>query len=196
MEETNRDLYLDALRWQLSPLPQDEREDVVKEIESHILDSQEAGEPFAVVLAQLGEPQALAKAYLADYYLRTETNGSGLDFGQLFRAAGLVLGSGLLSILVVPTLAGIAFAFGITALLSPLLGVLRTFGADWIVIGGGSWQVPAEWSIPTTLVLSAIMGLIAWGAFVLLRHYMRWVLASYRKVASRIAPSGPITALL
>jgi F-type H+-transporting ATPase subunit beta len=61
--------YLDELRRQLVRLPLAERDDAVKEIGSHIAEARAAGMPLAAILARLGQPDALARAYVADYLL-------------------------------------------------------------------------------------------------------------------------------
>ncbi len=47
--------YLDELRRNLRPLPEEERSDAVREIESHIAEGQADGRPTAAVLAGLGD---------------------------------------------------------------------------------------------------------------------------------------------
>jgi hypothetical protein len=65
------DRYLERLRSSLRSLPPGEIDDIVREIQSHLIDSAEqAGqlEPqrLASAMARLGEPAALASAYLMD----------------------------------------------------------------------------------------------------------------------------------
>ena len=54
--------YLDELRRNLRPLPEEERSDAVREIESHIAEGQADGRPTAAVLAGLGDARTLARA--------------------------------------------------------------------------------------------------------------------------------------
>jgi F-type H+-transporting ATPase subunit beta len=61
--------YLDELRRQLVQLPPAERDDAIKEIGSHIAEARAAGMPLAAILARLGQPDSLARAYAADYLL-------------------------------------------------------------------------------------------------------------------------------
>ena len=58
--------YLDQLSRSLHALPERDRSDAVREIASHIAESHAASQPVAVVLAGLGDPRVLARAYLAD----------------------------------------------------------------------------------------------------------------------------------
>ena len=53
--------YLDELRRNLRPLPEDERSDAVREIESHIAEGQADGRPTAAVLATFGARRGLRR---------------------------------------------------------------------------------------------------------------------------------------
>src|SRR5919199_461726 len=87
--------YLDELRRHLSRLPDAERDDAVREIESHIADACASGMPLMVVLARLGEAYALARAYEADFLLRQPlaepTEEPVLDEGRIVRIVGPVV---------------------------------------------------------------------------------------------------------
>jgi uncharacterized membrane protein len=173
--------YLAALRQELHALPEPERADAVREIASHLAESQVAGRPAPEVLSGLGEPRALARSYLADYYLQGELAHGKLTLWQFLTRLGFTLGAGLVSVFVVPLLSVTAVGFGLVAIASPFLGIIRTFGARWIVIGSSNgWQVPYAWSLPVLVGLGALCGLIAWAAAWLLRHYVSGVLAGYR----------------
>ena len=64
-----------------------------------------------------------------------------------------------------------------------MLGVLRSLGASWIVIGmSDDWQVPLEWSVPVTVAIAVVCGTVAWGAAWLLRIYLRTLLRGVRRV--------------
>ena len=88
-----------------------------------------------------------------------------------------LIGAGmwLLSLVVVPVLGLVALGFGAVAVMAPAVGVLRTFGIDWVRMEIFSWQVPTPWSIPAALVISVVCGAFALGAAVMLRSYLRWM---------------------
>lgn len=167
-------------------LPEAERVDATQEIRSHIAESQARGEPIAAVLGRLGEPSALARAYLSDYYLRTEGTSPGMSRFVSIGALGLVLGTGLVSVIVVPLLATLTVVLGLAAVASPVFGILRTLGAaTWLVLGNNpGWQVPRIWSLPVLLGLGVLSGLLAWLALGLLRRYINAVLLRYRRMLS------------
>ncbi len=171
--------YLDELRRNLGPLPEAERSDAVREIESHIAEGQADGRPTAAVLAGLGDARTLARAYVADYHLRVLREGALGSVARFALSSVFVSGSGLLSLFVVPFLVLLT----ILAVAMPVLGILRTFGVAGIVMGdSGGWQVPILWSFPASLVLAAAFAVLAWAGYKLLRGHLRLVLAGYRKL--------------
>jgi hypothetical protein len=89
--------------------------------------------------------------------------------------AAIGAGAWLLSLIVVPLLGVAALCFGGVAVMAPALGVLRTFGIDWVQMELFNWQVPVLWSIPAALVISVVSGAFALGAAVMLRSYLAWL---------------------
>jgi hypothetical protein len=89
------------------------------------------------------------------------------------------MGLWLLSLAAVPLLATIALGFGLVAVLAPALGVLRTFGIDWVQMEMFNWQVPTLWSIPAALVISVVSGAFSLGGAVMLRSYLRWMRSGF-----------------
>jgi uncharacterized membrane protein len=175
--------YLDELRRNLRPLPEEERSDAVREIESHIAEGQADGRPTAAVLAGLGDARTLARAYVADYHIRVPRGGALGSVARFVLSSAFVSGTGLLSLFVVPMLALLTALAGLLAVVTPVLGVLRTFGVSGIVMGdSGGWQVPVLWSFPASLVLAAAFAVIAWAGYKLLRGYLRLVLEGYRRL--------------
>jgi F0F1-type ATP synthase beta subunit len=87
--------YLDELRRYLVRLPEPEREDAVKEIDSHIAHARLAGSPLAAILARLGEAALLARAYEADYLLQqplpTDVQPPTPEAGRVVRIVGPVI---------------------------------------------------------------------------------------------------------
>lgn len=175
--------YLDELRRNLGPLPEAERSDAVREIESHIADGATDGRPTASVLAGLGDARTLARAYVADYHFRVPRGGALGRVSRFVLSSAFVSGTGLLSLFVVPLLALLTSLAGLLAVWMPVLGVLRTFGIPGIVMGGpGEWQVPTLWSFPASVALGAAFAVLAWAGYKLLRGYLRLVLAGYRRL--------------
>ena len=175
--------YLEELRRNLRPLPEDERSDALREIKSHIAEGQADGRPTTAVLAGLGDARTLARAYVADYHLRVPRDGALGSAARIVLSSVFVSGTGLLSLIVVPFLVLLTALAGVLAVASPVLGVLRTFGVPGIVMGdSGGWQVPILWSFPASVALGAACAVLAWAGYKVLRGYLRLVLAGYRKL--------------
>lgn len=75
MTETSGPLrvYLETFRLGLAGLRADERDELVREIESHAAEATAAGEPLATVLEKLGPADRLARAYGAELLLERRT---------------------------------------------------------------------------------------------------------------------------
>jgi hypothetical protein len=95
------------------------------------------------------------------------------------RDAAAAVGGWLLSLMVVPVLGAVALGFGLVAVMAPALGVLRTFGIDWVRMEMFNWEVPVLWSVPAALVISVVCGAFSLGATVMLRSYLGWVRSGF-----------------
>jgi len=180
--------YLARLTRSLQALPERDRSDAVREIASHIAESQVAGQPVAVVLTGLGDPRVLARAYLADYYGHHQPGNRWQLWRHRLASFGFILGSGVTGLVVVPVLSMLAFAFGLAAPVTVVLGILRFLGASWITIRLlPDTELPQVWSVPVTLAFALVFAAVAWGAAQLLRLYMMAVLAGYRRVLPSVA---------
>ena len=177
--------YLSDLEAALSRLQPDQRRDALNEIEAHFTDASAAGAPPDEVIARLGPPRLLAAALVAETLDKREESGAVKAFRVLVGSI-FITGASFTSLMVVPLLAAAAFLFGLSAVLSPIAGVVRTFGATWIQIDlGPGRSLPDEWSIPFTLGLAIVCAAIALGAYKLLRIYLRLAARGYRAVLGR-----------
>ena len=113
--DTMAQQYLDQLTRFLHALPERDRSDAVREIASHIAESHAAGQPVAVVLAGLGDPRVLARAYLADYYGQQPPGTRWQLWLHRLAGLGFVLGSGVTSLVVVPVLSVLTLTLGLAA---------------------------------------------------------------------------------
>ncbi len=103
---------------------------------------------------------------------------------NVMRVAAFVVGSGFLSLLVVPVLAVLVATFGLSAIVVPGVGVLQVLGLISESHGVTYWgkPVPTGWVLPLTLAISVVSAAIAWGAQRLLTRYAAAVLAGYRRL--------------
>lgn len=179
----NRTEYLRIFYERLHFLPEEERVDAVREIESNMAESLTNGVPEAVILSRLGDPRKLAKAYQSEYMIGKGSHRSLRNWGQMIV---FYCTSGLLSVMVVPFLATFAYGFGFCAVLSLLAGVIRSFGVPWINMSLGDWyEVPYALSIPVGMLIAAITGSIAWVSHKYLKIYMKYVSRQYSRMIPR-----------
>lgn len=169
---TRIDLYLAALRRALDEVPAAEREELVREIESHLLEAYaESGdradlpqtERIEAVIDRLGPPSLYADALASEHALRQATTGfhpasvlrglagrMGLGLGQAL--GGLVFGFGYLALLVV-AIATLAKPF------VPASGLWIHPGGGWslsLVDQPGATEVLGWWIIPIGLAVLVI----------------------------------------
>ncbi|ASA23628.1 DUF1700 domain-containing protein [Paenibacillus donghaensis] len=171
--------YLNAFHHHLHPLPEAERMDAVREIESHIEESLYNGQGESEILARLGNPRKLAKAYVSEQVIQ----GKDRSFAAMMMLIRFYCSTGLLSIMVIPFLATIAFGFGLSAVLSLLAGVLRTLGVPYITMNiGNDIQVPREYSMLVAVILAVILEGIAYYSWIYLRKYITYISTEYRKL--------------
>lgn len=70
--------YARKLRWALSTLPEAERDGIVAEMRSHVLDRVDAGATVDEALAALGTPEAYARAFRDSYTVATAISSRSL----------------------------------------------------------------------------------------------------------------------
>ncbi|MCM3748832.1 DUF1700 domain-containing protein [Paenibacillus pasadenensis] len=161
--------YLSKFQTSLKALPEEEMQDAIREIESHIMHGIQDGQPEQIILARLGDPKKLAKAYSSEYISQTNPR----SFKEVMSKIGFYCTAGLLSIAVVPILGTIAYGFGFCAVIIVLAGIIRTFGATWINMSiAPGYEVPAVWSFPFALVVASIIGAIAFVSWKNLKNYL------------------------
>ncbi|WP_163857371.1 DUF1700 domain-containing protein [Paenibacillus elgii] len=171
--------YLEKLYQLLEKMPEDERLDAIREIESHIAEGVAGGQSEDAILARLGDPRVLAKAYRSEYIME---KGPARSFKDVMIMVGFYCTTGLLSIMVIPVLATLAGGFGFSAVLVFIAGLLRTLGVTGIRMNLGPVEVPTEWSMVVSTIVGGIVGGIAYLSWRGLRIYMNFLSASYKKV--------------
>ncbi|KPV55922.1 hypothetical protein QJ48_30510 [Paenibacillus sp. A3] len=175
--------YLEKLYQLLERMPEDERLDAIREIESHIAEGVAGGQSEDAILARLGDPRVLAKAYRSEYIM--EKGPAKRSFANVMMMAGFYCSTGLLSIMIIPVLATIAYGFGFCAVIIFIAGFIRTLGigVTWIHMSlGPGMEVPTEWSMVFSTIAGGIIGGIAYVSWRGLRLYMSFLSASYKKV--------------
>jgi len=100
--------YLARFRDGLKGARSDEREEFVREIESHIAEGVARGEQAGAVLYRLGPAERLAKAYRAELTLRSR---GGIWVWRFLAVLGLVVTASIPSMIIVPLLLAMGLGF-------------------------------------------------------------------------------------
>ena len=170
--------YLDTLYEQLKIMPEQDRLESVREIESHIIDGIRSGKKEADILEKLGDPKLLAKAYRSEHIMQM---GRTRSIRDVLTMIGFYCTTGLLSVIIVPVLATIAYGFGFSAVLVFVAGIVRSFGVTWIQMDlGPNYTVPMEWSMVYAIIVGGIIGWIAYISNKYLKKYITFVQKHYR----------------
>ncbi len=193
--ETKVRIYLQQFERALRGLPESERQDALREIGSHLEDQLAAGTDVDIALARLGQPDTLAKFYLATYHLERLSGSSRTaapSLPSVLPAMAFFASASLGGLFVIPVLALFLFVFSLIAVVLPIAGIARAFGAPWALITGPGGPVPIGWAIPLTIAVGLVSAAIAWGCLWLLRLYITLTSKVYRKW---IATARPPTAV-
>lgn len=171
--------YLRRLRAGLAPLPESEREEIVRETASHLLDRLEAAPPAAAgmalaeALARLGEPEGYARCFVTNYRISAAL-ASGSPLAPVVQVLRMI-GDGLRGFAVAFLLLVLwCFAFGFlaTAVMKPILpgqtGLFVGGAAGGMSLGilgpesrAGARELLGWWVIPIGLALASLFALAA-----------------------------------
>lgn len=113
--------YLEQVEKYLKPLPVSERVDIVQEIKSEMQELQAAGQTPEQILARLGEPKEMARAYLGDLIAQS----GGLSASRVLALCAFYSVTGLSGLVVIPTLVICAPVFLLCGIVTPLLGAVK-----------------------------------------------------------------------
>lgn len=113
--------YLEQVEKYLKPLPVSERVDIVQEIKSEMQELQAAGQTPEQILARLGEPKEMARAYLGDLIAQS----GGLSASRVLALCAFYSVTGLSGLFVIPVLGICAPVFLLCGIVTPLLGAVK-----------------------------------------------------------------------
>ena len=166
---TTFEKYLDTIDKCLKPLPTSERVDIVKEIKGSILEMESENLSTEQILARLGKPKDLAKAYLGDL-LAKENNFSWNRFLTVCAFYSLVGFSGLF---VIPVLVIVAPTFILCGVASSVLGIIKL--VDYIGFQFGNTALSPIPVFILSLITGIILFLLGRGAWKLLITYCKGI---------------------
>lgn len=173
--------YLRRLRAGLAPLPETEREEIVRETASHLLDrvgggpesaGETVGPALAAALAELGEPEAYAARFVANYRISAAL-ASGSPLAPVGEALRLI-GSGFRAFavgFVLLLLGSLAAGFALVAVLKPILpeqtGLFVKEGGPYALgifdagSRAGARELLGWWVVPICLAAAPLLALAA-----------------------------------
>ncbi len=170
--------YLQDFRSYLGQLGEQDRSELCLEIESHIHEALSAGHPLADVLERLGPAKRLAKAYTAELFLDAPA-GQGPSLRQLTKAAGILAGTSLSSLILVPPLFVVGVGFLASGILAVVLALISFFVPSLVTVTDNIISKPAASAL--AVVLGVVIALVGWGALALLRRYLAFLTRTYRR---------------
>lgn len=125
-----KEQFLKSLEKGLSKVPDEEREDILRDFEEHFISGEEEGKSEAEIIAALGSPQHIAKELVATY--RIDQIESNVSAGNIVRAVWAVIGLSFFNLIIVlgPFIALVAIVFAgwvtcVSFVASPLLFVFN-----------------------------------------------------------------------
>lgn len=171
------ELFLDKLHQTIKKKSPDESKEITQEIRSHIYESLHRGNNIEEILQCLGNPNILAKAYIADYqldnrWLKLSSIVTILQLGVMSVASTI-----LVPLLFLLSALFILMALSITGLAATnLLGVtqvpLVVITSDYIVTGFPQFII--------AVIAAALMLLIGVSLLKLIQKYCKLVLNKYK----------------
>ncbi|MBQ7432704.1 MAG: DUF1700 domain-containing protein [Lachnospiraceae bacterium] len=179
--------YLMKIDQYLKPMPASDRADIIKEIESNMMDMKtQEGLTEAEIVKRMGSPKLLAKAYLSDTIIKSQ--GISLKkFGALFAFCSVV---GLTGMIVLPGVGVTAVALLLSGVVTPVAGLMKLvaalFGIDipFIVFQIGNYTAPPVLVFVFSLMTGIVLFAAGWGLWKVTKVYIRVVGSGFRKLTA------------
>lgn len=115
--------YLNTIDKYLKPLPISERVDIIKEIESSILEMESENLSDEQILKRLGDPKDLAKAYVGDLLVNTPK----FSFKKILALFSFYTLVGFSGLVVIPTLFILSPTLMLCGIICPILSAVKMF---------------------------------------------------------------------
>ena len=181
---TAANTYLEKVDRYLRPLPLSERTDMIQEIKSEIAELEAGGVCIEDILARLGDPKALAGAYLGE----TIAKSRAFSWKKLCAIIAFYSYAGLGGVFLLPLTSITAVAFMLCGVLCPLAGLFKLiafwlgFDIPLIAFTIGRYTASATAMFPITIAVGLILFLLGWLCWKLTTWFIRSVVLQKRKV--------------
>ena len=164
--------YLSRLKDGLTLMPTADREEVLRDIRSHIAEAMVAGTSLDQALTSLGPAEALARAYSVELLLNTPPGRPPLSGVQRFLAlAGLLALTSIPTLVLVVTLGAVGVSFAVSGVVVFLAGIVDAVGISVPFVDGRASDVHPALAIAIGPFLLATGAAALWGLF----RYLRWL---------------------
>lgn len=168
--------YLSTLDQHLKDLPADDRQEVLRDIRSHLAEASAAGRSLDAALAKLGPADELARAYAVEALINPKHDAPRRSrFGRFLKIAALVVVGSIPTLVIVVTLGAVGLAFTASGLAVLTAGIVASVAElpYWIRM-----DVPPIFAILAGPVMTAF-GILALAGLAL---YVRFVASTVRAV--------------
>ena len=164
--------YLSRLQDGLKLMPSDDREEVVRDIRSHIAEATAAGTPLESVLTTLGPAEALARAYAVELVLNPAPGRPPMSpFQRSFTLAGILALTSIPTLVIVVTLGAVGVSFIASGLAVLAAGIVDAAGISLPFVDGRASDVhPA-----IAIAIGPVLFVLGVAALMGLSKYLRWL---------------------
>ena len=170
--------YLSRLEEGLALMPPADREEVVRDIRSHIAEATAAGTSLDSVLTTLGPAEVLARAYAVELVLNPAPGRPPMSpFQRFFALAGILAMTSIPTLVIVVTLGAVGVSFITSGLAVTAAGIIDLLGISVPFIDDPVSDVhPA-----VAIAIGPILFVLGVAALAGLSKYLRWLARTVSK---------------
>lgn len=175
--------FLQKIEGLLRKLPQNERKDILSDYEEHIRTAMEMGKTEDQAIRALGDPKAIAKSIMAEYYIGLADAKKSPE--SVFRAIMASISLGFFNLLIVLPPSIVFFAAFIVLFVVSLALILSPLIAVYCLIEGYGISV----IFASLLTFGLGLFLFSISSWIFKRGFSQWFV-KYLKLNIRIARGG------
>jgi uncharacterized membrane protein len=174
--------YLQRLQDGLNLMTPADREEVVRDIRSHIAEATAAGSTIDSVLTTLGPADVLARAYAVELLLNPAPGRPPLSgFQRFFALAGILALTSIPTLVVVVTLGAVGLSFVASGLAVFGAGIVDTVGIGLPFVDGPASDVHPAIAVAIGPILCVLGAAALWGLW----KYLQWLGLTISKAIPR-----------
>jgi uncharacterized membrane protein len=175
--------YLSRLQAGLGSMAPTDREEVARDIRSHIAEATASGATLDSVLTTLGPADALARAYAVELVLNPAPGRPPMSaFERFFALAGMLTLTSIPTLVIVVTLGAVGVSFVASGFAVLVAGIVDAAGITLPFVDGPASDVHPAIAIAVGPMLFVAGVAALWG----LSKYLRWLARTIsRTLASR-----------